>query len=261
MQFFRAVLRLVRLDSSLLGFLSILVPVYARSHSLAVSFSRALPLLFLYMCTFVANDLDDSERDQINHPGRPLPSGRLSLPLAAVLYFVCLALALFSIRQFIDQGTAFWYYALVTLSISYGYVVEYLPSFKTVYVATLITVPLLILTRIYPSERHLFYVASACFLFVFGRELCMDIQDRRGDVTSHMQKVHPKTLALASYIAQTAGLVLIAAQVRRTLGILVLLALGALVALSGIRWFGWKDKRVAIRLMKLELLLGLYFLT
>src|SRR6266481_2021310 len=107
-----------------MGFLCLFIPIYVRTKDLAVSLGRAIPLLFICMCTFIANDLDDLERDQTNHPDRPLPARHLNPTVAAGLYFICLALSLFFTRHFADQRTAFWYYVLLTLSISYGYVVE-----------------------------------------------------------------------------------------------------------------------------------------
>ena len=98
-----AIFRLTRVDSSVLGFLSLFVPIYARTNNLGLSFGRAIPLLFIWMCTFIGNDLDDLERDQINHPDRPLPKRLINLSVAALLYFLCLGMALFLTRYFVDQ--------------------------------------------------------------------------------------------------------------------------------------------------------------
>jgi geranylgeranylglycerol-phosphate geranylgeranyltransferase len=178
------------MDSGVLAFLCLFIPVYARSHDLAVSAGRAIPLLFICMCTFIANDLDDLERDLINHPDRPLPGRRLTPTAAGVLYFVCLALALFTTRYLVDQRIAFWYYGLATASISYGYVVEYLPSIKALYVAAAISIPIWIVATSYPDERRLYVLAAAGFFFALGRELCMDIDDRPGDVASMIHGKH-----------------------------------------------------------------------
>src|ERR1017187_7491524 len=74
----RAIIQLTRVDSSVMGFLCLFIPVYARTGDVGLSLGRAIPLLFICMCTFIANDLDDFERDRINHPERPLPGHRLS---------------------------------------------------------------------------------------------------------------------------------------------------------------------------------------
>src|ERR1041384_6546705 len=101
-----------------------------RSKDLESSVGKSIPLLFIGMCTFIANDLDDREKDQVNHPDRPLPARHLTPEFAAILYFTLLGAALFSTSHFVEPNIAFWYYGLMTLSISYGYIVECLPSVK-----------------------------------------------------------------------------------------------------------------------------------
>src|SRR5438552_2133271 len=139
-----------------MAFLCLFLPTYARTKNLAMSAGRSIPLLFIFMCTFIANDLDDLERDLINHPNRPLPSRRLHPMLAAVLYFLCLGVALFLTKYFVNERIAFWYYALMIMTISYGYIVEYLPSIKAPYVATAISVPVCILIAHYPDEKRIY---------------------------------------------------------------------------------------------------------
>jgi geranylgeranylglycerol-phosphate geranylgeranyltransferase len=258
---FAAMLQLARVDSSVLGFLGLFIPIYARTKDLTMSLERAIPLLFICMCTFIANDLDDLERDQINHPERPLPGHHLNPAVAAMLYFICLALALFLTRRFIDQRIAFWYYALVTLSISYGYIIECLPSVKAPYVAAAISVPVFIVAESYPDEKRLYLVAVAGFLLALGRELCMDIDDRTGDIVSLMHRIRPASLAIAAFVVQTVGLALLLVQVRRSLDVLVAMFMGLVLVVSEISWFSMKNHKAAKRLMKLLLVVGLYFLT
>lgn len=78
MQTLRAILRLTQVDSSMLSFLAIFLPLSVRTKDLGLSFSRAIPLLFTGMCTFIANDLNDIEKDRVNHPERPLPVRHLT---------------------------------------------------------------------------------------------------------------------------------------------------------------------------------------
>ena len=257
----QAILRLVRVDSSALGFLCLFIPIYTRTNNLGLSLGRSIPLLFICMCTFVANDLDDRERDLINHPERPLPARHLTPTVAAVLYFVCLGMALLLTRRFVDQRTAFWYYALVTWSISYGYIVECVPSLKALYVAAAISVPVFIIALSYPSEKRLYTVAVAGFLLALGREVCMDIEDRAGDVVSLMHRIRPGPLAVAAFAAQVVGFALLVMQVRRYLDVLAIVVLALVLAAAGVFWFRLKKQTAANRLMKLQLLVGLYFLT
>jgi hypothetical protein len=204
--------------------------------------------------------LDDLERDRVNHPERPLPARHLTPKFAAVLYFVSLALALFSTRYFVARDIAFWYYGLMTLSISYGYIVECLPSFKTPYVAAASSIPVLIIARSYPDELRLYVVAGSVFLFSLGREVCGVIQDRHGDPASYLHRFKPSLLALVSFLVQAIGLLLLATQIRKSGEIACLLAMTFLLMLAGVYWFKSARYRQATLLMKIQLFVGLYFL-
>jgi geranylgeranylglycerol-phosphate geranylgeranyltransferase len=218
-------------------------------------------LLFICVCTFIANDLDDVERDRVNHPDRPLPAHQLTTTIAVILYFAFLGLALFSTRYFIGPRIAFWYYALIALSISYGYVVDCLPSFKGSYVAVASSAPVLIVMAFYPDETRLYIVAGSVFLLTLGRELCMNIKDRAGDAISFMNTLRPRPLAFAAFSLQTMGLMLLAIQTRNLGGVADLLAMTFLLGLSAFYWFKLARYKVAIILMKLQFFVGLYFLT
>jgi geranylgeranylglycerol-phosphate geranylgeranyltransferase len=257
----RALLRLTRIDSSLLGFLAIFLPLVVRSNDLAFSFGKAVPLLLICGCTFIANDLDDVERDQVNHPDRPLPAHQLTTTIAVMLYFTFLGSALFLTRHFVGPRIAFWYYALIALSVSYGYIGEWLPSLKAPYVGVASSTPVLIVMAFYPNERRLYVVAGSVFLLTLGRELCMNIKDRAGDAVSFMNTFRPRQLAVAAFSFQTMGLILLAIQIRNLGGGADLLAMTFLLGLSAVCWFKLAHYRAAIFLMKLQFFVGLYFLT
>lgn len=261
MQIVRAILRLTRLDSALLAFLAILLPLWVRTGSLAQSLGRAVPLLFSFMCTFIANDLDDVEKDRVNHPDRPLPAGQITPALAAVLYFTCLALALFSTRHYVAPGVAFLYYALIALLISYGQILDWLPALKAPYVAIVTTIPVVIVAALYPGEAALYQVAVAAFFLVIGREICMDIRDRPGDAISFMHRFRAAPLAVTAFSLQLVGLLLLLCLAHRAGHFIALLVMTALLMQSGILWFKFSRYRRAIILMKLQWLVGLYFLT
>lgn len=256
-----AILRLTRVESCLLSFLAIFLPFFVRTNDLSLSLRRAIPLIFICMCTFIANGLDDIDRDRVNHPERPLPAGKLTPAFATVLYFASLAAALFATRYYVAPDIAFWYYALITLSISYGYILECLPGLKALYVAVACTIPVLIVATSYPDEARLYSVAVVVFLFTIGRELCADIKDRAGDRISFMHRFRPTPLAVVAFSLQTTGLLLLAAQTRKLGDALVLLAVILLLALSGVYWFKFGNYKRAIILMKLPFFAGLYFLT
>ena len=256
----RAIFQLIRLESSLLAFLAIFLPLLVRSNDLAFSFRKAAPLLFICICTFIANDLDDVEKDRVNHPDRPLPAGHLSPVFVVVLYFTSLALALFSTKYYIEPNIDFLYYGAISLSISYGYIVEYLPSLKAPYVAIVASVPILIVAATYPNETKLYIVAGSLFLLTLGREVCMDIKDRDGDPVSFMHRFSPAPLAKVAFFLQMIGLFLLVSLINKIGDIIDFVAMTFLFTLSGVSWFKLERYKISLILMKIQLFVGLYFL-
>jgi len=186
--------------------------------------------------------------------------GQLAPAVAGIMYFTSLFLALFSTRYYVTQGIAFWYYGLVTISISYGYVVECFPSLKAPYVAATSSVPVLIIASWYPDEPRLYILAGSVFLVSLGREVCMDIEDRAGDTISFMHKLKPGPLAIAAFCLEAAGVLLLIFQVRRPRDFAALLGTALLLAIAAVYWFKFASYRRASFIMKLQLVVGLYFL-
>jgi len=240
--------------------MAVLVPLYSRSKNLLWSVEKALPLLFIAICTYIANDLDDIERDKTNHPQRPLPSQQLTTAVAALLYFASLAFALLTARLFIPSGTVAWYYTTLILAISYTYVVEWLPGMKAAYVACALSLPILIVKDFYPSEQRLRLVAGVVFLLSLGRELCKDLVDRTGDRKSFMHLIEPNTIAVVAFAAQIGALLLLlpAATTATAAADLILMACILLLAIR--YWHTPATRDRSIYLMKMQLLAGLYFL-
>ena len=259
-QTLRAIVRLTRMSSSLLAALAIFLPLLARTGDLRFSIGSAIPLLFIGMCTFIANDLEDLEKDQLIHPERPLPARDLTAELAAILYFVSLGLALFSIRHFVAQDLAFWYYALVILSISYVYIIDGLPIIKTAYVAAASSIPVLIIARMYPNEPKLYVIVGSVFLFTLGREICGDIQDRAGDTVTYLNRFDTVSLAVFAFVVQGIGLVLLASQIDNRGEAVDVLAMTLILALAGVYWFKLARYKQSTLLMKIQLFVGLYLL-
>jgi geranylgeranylglycerol-phosphate geranylgeranyltransferase len=255
-----AFLRLIRLDSSILGFLTLFVPLWSRTGHFQESARLALPLLFAWICAFVGNDLDDKDRDEINHPQRPIPTGTISPAVAAGIYFTSLAFAMLTTKEYVPGQQAFWYYGVLALFISYHYIVEHIPILKPSYVSGAITAPIVMLTRFFPHEAHLVPIATAAFCFALGRELCMDVLDRLGDTESLLTRVHPRVVAAAAFGIQMVGLIQLVAMSETIRDWLVVAALAVALVIAAHLWFGLQDRRTAIRVMKVQLAMGLILL-
>jgi geranylgeranylglycerol-phosphate geranylgeranyltransferase len=255
----RALFQLTRLETSLLGFLAVFIPLCARTKDMSSSFRKAVPFLFTGICLFIANDLDDMERDRVNHPARPLPAGTLSPVFAVALYFTFLGLALFSTRYFISEGIDFLYYLSISMAISYGYISEYIPVLKPPYVAVASTVPVLIIAISYPEETKLYILAVSIFLLTLGREVCKGIRDRAGDPISLMHRFTSIQLGVVAFFLQWLGLLLLVLLIRNRRDIIDFFAMTILLGLSTVLWFRLNYKLSLIS-MKLQLFVGLYFL-
>jgi geranylgeranylglycerol-phosphate geranylgeranyltransferase len=260
MRWLLAVLKLLRADGTAAACLAIFLPSYLRTADVVLSTERALPILFIVGCTYIANDLDDIDKDRINHPRRPLASGRLTPTFAATLFFTFLAGALFSTRYFIPDPVAFVYYSLLVVSVSYGYLVEWLPSFKVIYVAIAETFPPLILLQYFPGDTRLRAVSAAIFFHALGREVCKDIQDRPGDVKSFVHKLNPNGLSMFAFLLQGIAIAALAIRSRTGIDVLVLLTMTGVVGSAALTWFAYSARTPALLLLKLEIVIGLYFL-
>lgn len=255
-----SLLRLTRPDSSILVFLSIFLPLLARTSRPQESFIEALPALLIAFCTFIINDIDDIEVDKINHPDRPLPSGKLLLSSVTGVYFVCLASALFTTKLFVPARVAFLYYFLLVLVINYKYITEQLPNFKPFYVACVSIFPILIVVRLLPESDQLYLVAAATFFFVLGRELLLDFLDKKGDRSSFIHDMHQGTLTLLAFTSQVAGLMLLLPLVRENIDVMAL-AITAIASVFCLRvWLRSEKPRMATAIMKGQMYCGLYFL-
>jgi len=240
----------------------IFMPLALKSRDLIKSTALAMPMLLIGACAFVANDLDDIEADCTNHPERPLPSRNVSPLFAAVLYFVCLAAALLTTKYFVPLREASLYYLTMVLTISYRYIVAFIPSIKAPYTAATIAVPAIIVANYNRGNGRLYIVALAIFLFALGRELCMDVEDRAGDAKSFMHRLDAKFVAHCAFVLQALALLLISMSLADN-NLCAWTDFGGIVALfllAAICWFRLDRQNTATGLMKLQLLLGLYFL-
>ncbi len=253
-------LRLVRLDASGVIFLAIFLPTLSRTGSVTTSFTKGAPMLFAAFCTWIANDIDDRDRDRINHPERPLASGAITPEIAAVLFFISLGAALVTTYHLIEASLAFWYYLVIILALSYGYIEELIPTLKAPYVAAAMTIPTLIVAKTYDTDPTLRYVSAGVFCFALGKEACMDLVDRRGDTPSLLHKVPCHVVARAAFLILAVGVFFLLPCLRTSIDVLYLVAMATLLASSAVLWFHQKRHALAVQLLRAELFVGLYFL-
>jgi geranylgeranylglycerol-phosphate geranylgeranyltransferase len=237
----------------------VFLPVAAQSGTVSRSLAVSLPLLFIAMSTFILNDIDDVETDKVNHPERPLPSGQMVVRFATAVYFLSLALALFTTKIFVPGTVSFLYYLLLVLSINYKYVAEHFPSAKAIYVACASTFPILVAVSLLQSAR-LYPLVGATFFFVVGREFLLDYLDRPGDPKSLITNMSRKRLTLLAFAFQAAGLALLIQLAREEFDILAVCLIAALSLLSLFIWVASEKPGLATDVMKVQMYGGVYFL-
>lgn len=259
MQTASALLRLTRPASTILACLSVLLPVAARTGSMPYSVTVAVPMLFIAMCTFILNDIDDIETDKVNHPERPLPSGRLLLRFVTATYFACLALALFLTKAFVPGRASYLYYTLLILSINYKYAAEHFPNLKAIYVAGASIFPILVTVSLVQSF-HLYLIGASTFFFILGRELLLDYIDRAGDPASFVSSLSKRSLTLLAFGMQASGLALLLPFALDVLDILAVCLIAALSLWSFLVWVKDSESERATGIMKVQMYGGLYFL-
>lgn len=255
-----AVCRLARIDTCLLVFFTVFAPSYAHEGNLLQSFKFAIPVFTMCLCTFIINDVNDLEKDIVNHPNRPLPKKELSIAIAVSLYFVFVFTSLILVKIFISIEYTFIYLIFLILLTNYDYMVETFPYVKNFYVSLTTIIPIIILTYVSPGEYDYVYVACALTFFIFGREMFMDIHDHKGDERTLVKILGLSRSSLIASLSQWTGVIILMFAVRNMADIL---ALTILVLTLGVIHWQWEKCKIRQQLffyMKFQMLIGIYFL-
>lgn len=126
------------------------------------------------------NDYWDVHKDQINHPERPLPSGRLSLQQAwwaAIILFACalmtaLALGPFPSGLVILSTLLLWNYSLL---------LQRSGILGNLLVATLIALLIVLASWVANRPFAMLYPTGFLFCYALAREVILDVHDAVGD--------------------------------------------------------------------------------
>jgi geranylgeranylglycerol-phosphate geranylgeranyltransferase len=178
----RAFGELFRLPVSLVAGLAGCATTYALDSALPLQ-TYLLTIIILVAMTSAAcaiNDYWDLGKDRINHPNRPLPSGRLSLEQAwwsAIILFVC------ALGAAIPLGL--YPFVLVAFSIpwlwNYSHLLEYSGIVGNVLVAAIIAELIFLGSLVAHKPFAMLYPLGFLFCYAFVRELIWDVHDAEGD--------------------------------------------------------------------------------
>jgi geranylgeranylglycerol-phosphate geranylgeranyltransferase len=154
------------------------------------SANPATPLLhygltaFILFCMMSAacaiNDYWDVDKDRLDHPDRPLPSGQLSLTQAqwvAVLLFSCALVAAIPLGVYLFILVA----GCVMLLWNYSHLLLYSGIVGNVVVAIIIAALVLMSSAVAQRPGAMLYPAWFLFCYALAKEIVWDIHDAAGD--------------------------------------------------------------------------------
>lgn len=151
--------------------------VAAASGAAAALLPAALALL---AAGYAWNDVEDAARDASSHPGRPIPSGRVS-PRAGRRF----AFALFACGVALSLGAAPAARALLLawaiLLLAYRRIANRAPALKGIVAAALTASALAVGASVGPQPRAALFPALFAFVLTWLREIVKDLADREGD--------------------------------------------------------------------------------
>jgi 4-hydroxybenzoate polyprenyltransferase len=255
-----SVLRLSRVSTSALAFAMVFLPYYIRTRDLWSSLVLATPIFTIAMCMFILNDINDIERDRINHPRRPLPAGSISIETAAIIYLLLFGLSLALVRVLIESGVHFIYLVGFLLAINYNTIVNNVPKLKNPYVAFTATIPVFIVNSALGTPAISKSIAATVFLFVFGREMLMDVHDAPGDGQTLAKSLNSERAAVMAFVMQATAMILLGLHLTSAMRVISLGLISLLFVFILLRWKAAQARPFLINLMKLQLVAALAFL-
>jgi geranylgeranylglycerol-phosphate geranylgeranyltransferase len=128
----------------------------------------------------VINDYNDIDIDRVNKPGRALPSGRLSLRNALILYFALL-LILAGTFPFLSIRVSIWIIVWIVLLFLYSRFFKRMFLSGNLLVSAITGSGFVLGAFVAGRMASGLIPAAYTFFFVLGRELVKDCEDMEGD--------------------------------------------------------------------------------
>ncbi|MCW3999600.1 MAG: UbiA family prenyltransferase [Candidatus Bathyarchaeota archaeon] len=211
-----ALFALGRPFTSLLGAVAIFAAVFVAAGTGITALWVPAVLAFFVGFTFTSasntlNDYFDCEADKINHPERPLPSGKISpraaLAYSGVLFAVSLVLGALVALQAGVLSVIVVLAALV-LELTYDFSVKKrVKAFGNIFIGLLAVLAFIYGGVIVGNVGPVLFMAAAAFLSITAREVVKDVEDMRGDSN---QKSLPKIIGVKKANAIAIALLLLA---------------------------------------------------
>jgi 4-hydroxybenzoate polyprenyltransferase len=244
------------LNSSIAGALSFVLALQRPEGSLSFALDIFLVTTVLCMFGYVANDLFDVQKDRLaNRADKPIVAGSISFRLAVGL---ASGLALISFLASVKAGADSVVIIAVGLLLCLGYSLfsRTFPKLKGLYTGVLCCIPVVV-----GAGLKLSIIQALSFLliviFVFGREIVIDVTDMRYDRSSRHDTI---ALFLGADRAVVVGWLAMLSSAPliffiQTSAIGRALALAAIGSLFAILIFGFRDAERSVSLSRIPMLL------
>ncbi len=140
------------------------------------------------MTTFTINDLIDIEQDRVNHPKRYLVVNPLARRVSAIYYLLLVIIYCILTAETLPVALSWASLTGLVIFISYSIIKMNIPIIKNLYIAT--AVPTLCYANfISIGIKSSTYIYISAFVFIFSREVLMDVPDIGGDRDSIAQRL------------------------------------------------------------------------
>ena len=224
------------------------------------SFMLALPIFTMSICTFIINDVNDLEKDIVNHPDRPLPRKEVTVGFAVTLYFLFIFLSLILVKIYVPVKYVYIYLTYLVLLTNYDYMVATFPQIKNFYVSVTTVIPIAVLSYVSPGNYNYAYVAYALIFFTLGREMFMDILDEEGDGKTFVKLLGSKRAPIIASMSQWVGVLVLTCAINSLIDALAIALLALTLCGLHLAWQKTEYREQLIFYMKVQMLIGLYFL-
>lgn len=176
--------------TSLLGAVAIFAASFVGSGTKITSYGLAVVLAVVigYVFTTASNALNDyfdRDIDRVNHPERPIPSGKISaktaLTFSSAMFGLSMALAL--VLSFLTGIQAFLIvFAALVVQLAYDLRVKKVKAVGNIFIGFQTVLAFIFGGLIVNNLSPVAFMATASFLAITAREVVKDVEDIRGDV-------------------------------------------------------------------------------
>ncbi|KQB34951.1 UbiA family prenyltransferase [Acidiplasma cupricumulans] len=178
-------IRILRPVNALMGFFSIYIIGFIAVNVMFYKFLVPLTLgaISVFLVTGagnIINDISDLNTDKINHPDRPLPSGKITRQSALIVSIIIFVIAII-VSSFISYKISLIVFIAEMLLVSYEFKTKKLGLTGNFTISLLIGMIFLFGGVITDSLLKMTLLFLLAFFSNFSREIMKDIEDIKGD--------------------------------------------------------------------------------